>query len=45
VYLAMLARGYAGTMPRLGVLVFRRADTAFLAALMLTLIPLRVVAA
>jgi hypothetical protein len=28
-----------------GVLVFRRADTAFLAALMLTLIPLRVVAA
>jgi cobalt/nickel transport system permease protein len=44
VYLAMLARGYSGTMPRLAVLVFRRADTAFLAALMLTLIPLRVVA-
>jgi cobalt/nickel transport system permease protein len=45
VYLAMLARGYAGTMPRLSVLVFRRADTAFLVALTLTLIPLRVVAA
>jgi len=45
VYLAMLARGYAGTMPRLAVLVFRRADTAFLAALALTLLPLRVLAA
>lgn len=42
VYLAMLARGYAGAMPRLGVLAFRRADTAFLAALALTLVPLRV---
>jgi cobalt/nickel transport system permease protein len=45
VYLAMLARGYAGAMPRLAVLAFRRADTAFIAALALTLIPLRVVAA
>jgi cobalt/nickel transport system permease protein len=45
VYLAMLARGYAGAMPRLAVLAFRRADTVFLAALLLTLIPLRVVAA
>jgi cobalt/nickel transport system permease protein len=44
VYLAMLARGYAGTMPRLGVLAFQRADTAFLAALLLTLVPLRVIA-
>ena len=44
VYLAMLARGYAGAMPRLAVLAFRRADTAFLATLALTLIPLRVVA-
>jgi len=43
VYLAMLARGYGGTMPRLAVLAFRRADTAFLATLALTLIPLRVV--
>ena len=45
VYLAMLARGYAGAMPRLGVLAFRRADTVFLVALALTLVPLRVVAA
>ena len=45
VYLAMLARGYAGAMPRLAVLAFRRADTAFLATLALTLIPLRVVVA
>ncbi len=45
VYLAMLARGYGGTMPRFAVLAFRRADTVFLAALLLTLIPLRVVAA
>ena len=45
VYLAMLARGYGGTMPRFAVLAFRRADTVFLAALLLTLVPLRVVAA
>jgi len=44
VYLAMLARGYGGTMPRLAVLVFGRADVVFLAALALTLIPLRVAA-
>ena len=44
VYLAMVARGYAGTMPRLAVLVFRRADVVFLAALALTLVPLRVAA-
>jgi len=44
VYLAMLARGYCGTMPRLAVLAFRRADTAFLAGLALTLLPLRVLA-
>jgi cobalt/nickel transport system permease protein len=44
VYVAMLARGYAGTMPRLAVLAFRRADTAFLVALALTLLPLRVLA-
>lgn len=43
VYLAMLARGYAGTMPRLAALTFRRADTVFLAALALALLPLRVV--
>jgi cobalt/nickel transport system permease protein len=44
VYVAMIARGYAGTMPRLAVLAFRRADTAFLVALALTLVPLRVLA-
>jgi cobalt/nickel transport system permease protein len=44
VYLAMLARGYAGAMPRFAALAFRRTDTAFLATLALTLIPLRMVA-
>jgi cobalt/nickel transport system permease protein len=44
VYLAMLSRGYAGAMPRLTVLAFRRADVVFLAALALTLVPLRVAA-
>jgi cobalt/nickel transport system permease protein len=29
VYLAMLARGYSGTMPRLEPLAWRRADVAF----------------
>jgi cobalt/nickel transport system permease protein len=43
VYVAMLARGYAGAMPRLSVLAFGRADVVFLAALA-TLVPLRVVA-
>jgi cobalt/nickel transport system permease protein len=41
VYLAMLARGYDGTMPRLDVLRFARADVMFLAALVLALVPLR----
>ena len=45
VYVAMLARGYAGTMPRLAALSFGRADTVFLAGLALGLVPLRVVAA
>jgi cobalt/nickel transport system permease protein len=45
VYVAMLARGYAGTMPRFSVLSFGRADAVFLAALALALLPLRVVAA
>lgn len=44
VYLAMLARGYAGAMPRLSVLAFGRADAVFLVALA-TLVPLRVAAA
>jgi cobalt/nickel transport system permease protein len=42
VYLAMLARGYSGTMPRLATIAFRRADVAFLAALAGTLVPLRI---
>jgi cobalt/nickel transport system permease protein len=33
VYVAMLARGYGGTMPRLDALALRRADFVFLAAL------------
>jgi cobalt/nickel transport system permease protein len=44
VYVAMLARGYAGTMPRFSALSFGRADTAFLVALALALLPMRVVA-
>ena len=45
VYLAMLARGYAGTMPRFGVLRFGRADVFFLVALVAVLVPARVLAA
>jgi cobalt/nickel transport system permease protein len=45
VYLAMLARGYAGAMPRFGVLSFERADALFLIALAAVLVPARVVAA
>jgi cobalt/nickel transport system permease protein len=44
VYLAMLARGYRGAMPRLSVLVLRRADVAFMAALAAVLLPVRVLA-
>jgi cobalt/nickel transport system permease protein len=42
VYRAMLARGYGGTMPQLNPLVLRRADAAFVAAVVCLLIPLRV---
>jgi cobalt/nickel transport system permease protein len=42
VYLAMLARGYAGTMPRLAVLAFRRSDAVFVAVLAGALVPLRI---
>jgi len=45
VHLAMLARGWSQNMPRLDVLVFRRADALFLAALALVLVGTRVVAA
>jgi cobalt/nickel transport system permease protein len=44
VYLAMLARGYAGATPRLRALAFGRAEVLFLAALAATLLPLRVLA-
>jgi cobalt/nickel transport system permease protein len=45
VHLAMLARGWRQTMPRLDVLVFRRADALFLAALGTLLLSVRIVAA
>jgi cobalt/nickel transport system permease protein len=44
VYLAMLARGYGGRMPRLVPLAFGRMDVAFLGAVLGLLVPLRVAA-
>jgi cobalt/nickel transport system permease protein len=44
VYLAMLARGYGGTMPRFAALSFGRADAVFVATLALVLLPARVIA-
>jgi cobalt/nickel transport system permease protein len=44
VYLAMLARGYRGAMPQLRPLRFGRADTVFVLAVVLLLLPLRLVA-
>jgi cobalt/nickel transport system permease protein len=44
VYLAMLARGYTGTMPRGESLSFRAVDVAFLGLLAAALLPVRVVA-
>ena len=44
VYHAMLARGYRGHMPQLAPLVLRRADAAFVALVLLALLPLRVAA-
>ena len=44
VYLAMLARGYNGRMPRLVPLAFRRADAVFVLAVLAALVPLRVAA-
>jgi energy-coupling factor transporter transmembrane protein EcfT len=41
----MLARGYAGAMPRARALAFGRADALFLAGLAAALLPLRVVVA
>jgi energy-coupling factor transporter transmembrane protein EcfT len=45
VYLAMLARGYQGAMPRLSALVLRRVDVLFVAGLAAWLLAVRVVAA
>jgi cobalt/nickel transport system permease protein len=42
VHLAMRSRGHAGALPRLRTLALGRADVAFLAALALALLPLRV---
>ncbi len=42
VYVAMLARGYAGATPRLRALAFARTDALFLTALAAALLPLRV---
>ena len=44
VYLAMLARGYDGVMPRLVPLRFARSDALFLAAIGAALVPLRLAA-
>jgi cobalt/nickel transport system permease protein len=44
VYRAMLARGYRGTMPHAAPLAFTAQDVAFLAAVALALLPLRLVA-
>jgi len=44
VYLAMLARGYSGSMPELVPLSFGRSDAAFLGLIVIALVPLRVVA-
>ena len=44
VYLAMLARGYDGRMRHLVPLTFGRTDAAFIAILVLVLVPVRVIA-
>ena len=44
VYLAMLSRGYDGRMRHLVPLTFRTGDAAFVAAIALVLLPLRVIA-
>jgi cobalt/nickel transport system permease protein len=44
VYLAMLSRGYDGHMRHLVPLTFRTADAAFVTAIALALLPLRVIA-
>jgi cobalt/nickel transport system permease protein len=44
VYVAMLARGYGGTMPRLDSLALRRTDVLFLGGLVAALVAVRVTA-
>jgi cobalt/nickel transport system permease protein len=44
VYVAMLARGYGGTMPRLDSLALRRTDVVFLGGLVAVLAAVRVAA-
>lgn len=44
IYLAMLARGYSGQMPRLDPLRIARGDAAFVGLIAVALIPLRVLA-
>jgi energy-coupling factor transporter transmembrane protein EcfT len=41
----MLARGYRGAMPQLVPLSWRRADALFVAAVLLAVVPLRVMGA
>ena len=43
VHLAMLARGYDGRMPHLATLRFGAADAAFVALVLIALVPLRAV--
>ncbi len=45
VHLAMVARGWTQTMPRLHVLTYTRADAIFLGALAASLLSVRVIAA
>ncbi len=45
VHLAMVARGWSQTMPRLNVLAYTRADAVFLTALAASLLSVRVIAA
>jgi cobalt/nickel transport system permease protein len=45
VYLAMLARGYRGAMPQLAPLAPGRADVAFVVAVLLAVLPLRLLGA
>jgi cobalt/nickel transport system permease protein len=45
VYQAMLARGYRGAMPQLAPLSLGRADVAFVVAVVLAVVPLRVIGA